>query len=79
MAFFAHMWYNKKADAKQKNKNGGNMKKFHFNAARAKRIFTLFLCFALAAVMLASCGDMFIMNGQAPINFLIKKGSFRIR
>jgi hypothetical protein len=23
--------------------------------------------------MLASCGDMFIMNGQAPINFLIKK------
>ncbi len=49
------------------------MKKFHFNAARAKRIFTLFLCFALAAVMLASCGDMFIMSGQSPINFLMKK------
>jgi hypothetical protein len=37
------------------------------------RIFTSFLCLLLAAVMLASCGDAFILSSQTPIKFLMKQ------
>ena len=49
------------------------MKKFRLNSVRAKRIFTSLLCLALAAVMLASCGDAFILSSQTPIKFLMKE------
>ena len=49
------------------------MKKIRLNSARTGRIFTSFLCLLLAAVMLASCGDAFILSGQTPIKFLMKE------
>lgn len=47
------------------------MKKTHFKAV--KRIFAAALCLALAVTMLASCGDMFVLDSQKPINFLMKQ------
>ena len=49
------------------------MKKFRLNSARTGRIFTSFLCLVLAVVMLASCGDAFILSGKTPIKFLMKQ------
>lgn len=49
------------------------MKKNRLKSACAKRIAASFLCLALAVVMLASCGDAFILSGQTPIKFLIKQ------
>ncbi|MBQ9746800.1 MAG: hypothetical protein IJW21_08265 [Clostridia bacterium] len=49
------------------------MKKIHFRASRAGRICTAALSLALAVMMLASCGDMFLLNSQSPINFLMKQ------
>ena len=72
------MCYNKEVNAfnaknpfANQNKNGGNMKKNHFKAA--KRIFAVALCLALAVMMLASCGDIFMLNSQTPIKFLMKQ------
>jgi len=47
------------------------MKKTHFKAA--KRFFASALCLALAVMMLASCGDLFVLSGQSPIKFLMKQ------
>ena len=49
------------------------MKKTQTKSVSAKRIAMSFLCLALAVVMLASCGDMFILSGQTPIKFLMKE------
>ena len=49
------------------------MKKTHFKAVRAKRIFASFICLALAVMMLASCGDLFVLDSQTPIKFLMKQ------
>lgn len=49
------------------------MKNNNHASARAKRIFTSFLCLALAVMMLASCSDTFLLSGQTPIKFLMKE------
>jgi len=49
------------------------MKNNNHGKARAKRIFTSFLCLALAVMMLASCSDTFLLSGQTPIKFLMKE------
>lgn len=49
------------------------MKKTQTKSVSIKRIACAFLCLTLAAVMLASCGDAFILGSQKPINFLMKQ------
>lgn len=49
------------------------MKNNNNASVRAKRIFTSFLCLALAVMMLASCSDIFLLGSQTPIKFLMKE------